>query len=253
MNYMKSIYKIGIFITGLFLCTACHDITTADISKVTYYVTFELDGGDQYLLPVGTSYVEPGVKALENGVDVTSKMIVTGTEDVNSNKIGLYTITYSAKNVDGFSNSTTRTVFVYDPTVTADISGDYSVDATTSQRVQASNGKIIKYSDMQALYGAGDFSTYVVKLQKVVPGIFSVTDFFGGYYTEGRAYASAYAMTGYLSLTPSNKLELCSSYVAGWGTSLDDLTDGVYTPATGNVKWNASWSGYSFNVVLNKK
>ena len=252
---MKSIYKLGIFIAGLFLCTGCHDITTADISKVTYYVTFELDGGQDYLLPVGTPYVEPGVKAIENGVDVTSKMIVKGTTDVDQNKIGLYTISYSAKNVDGFASSATRTVFVYDPTVTADISGDYSVDATTSQRVQDSNGKIIKYSDMQGLYGFGDFSTYVVKLTKIVPGIFSVTDFFGGYYPEGRGYtpAGTYEMTGYASLTPDNKLELCSSFVDAWGNSLTGFTGGVYAPATGIVKWSAAWSGYSFNVVLNKK
>jgi len=250
---MKSIYKIGIFITGLFLCTACHDITTADISKVTYYVTFKLDGGGDYLLPVGTPYVEPGVKALENGVDVTSKMIATGVTGINPNKIGLYTITYSAKNVDGFPSSATRTVFVYDPTITADISGDYKVDATTSQRVQASNGKIIKYSDLPTLYGAGDFSTFVIKLTKVVPGIFSVTDFLGGYYTEGRAYASTYAMPGYVSLTPDNKLELCSSYSVSWGNSLADLTGGTYASGTESIKWSASWSGYSFKVVLNKK
>jgi hypothetical protein len=60
-------------------------------------------------------------------------------------------------------------------------------------------------------------------------------------------------MTGYLSLTPSNTLELSSSYVSAWSNSLTDLTDGVYVPGTGAVKWSASWSGYSFNVVLNKK
>ncbi len=251
---MKNIYKIGLFVVGLFLCTACHDITTADVSKVTYYVTFELDGGDQYLLPVGTPYTEPGVKAFENGVDVSTKMTISGTEDVDPDKIGLYTITYSAVNVDGFSNSATRTVFVYDPTVTTDISGDYSVDATISKRVQLSNSKIIKYSDMPSIYGAGDFSSYIVKLEQVVPGIFSVTDLFGGYYAEGRGLSTPYEMKGYVSLTPDNRLELCSSHVDSWGDSLDEMKDGVFDPATGIVKWSSIYAGaYSFDVVLNKK
>ncbi len=253
---MKVIYKLGVFLLSVLLSVSCHDITTEDITKVTYYVDIDLEGGDQYLLPVGTAYVEPGMTATENGEDVSSKVQISGT--VDHTKIGFYDIEYSATNVDGFNKSVTRKVIVYDPSVTVDISGDYAVDANLSHRLQLNNSAVIKYSDMASMYGAGDYSTYVVKIEKIVPGIFSVTDFFGGYYSEGRAYAPAYAyeMAGYISLTPTNQIELCSSSIVAWGNSLNALKNGIYIPLTGTVQWSAEWSSdptYSFNVVFNKK
>jgi hypothetical protein len=179
-------------------------------------------------------------------------MEVAGT--VDENKIGFYDITYSATNVDGFPNSITRTVIVYDPTITANISGKYAVDLTYSNRFQFSNSKTINYADLPALYGKGDFSTYEVTIAQIVPGIYSVSDFFGGYYVEGRAYASIYAMTGFFSLKPDNTVELLSSHIDGWGDSLDDLTNASYDPVTSSIKWGAEYAAtYSFNVKLNKK
>ena len=252
---MKVIYKLGVILLSVLLNVSCHDITTEDIAKVTYYVDIDLEGGEQYLLPVGTAYVEPGMAATENGEDVSSKVQISGT--VDHTKIGFYDIKYSATNVDGFSKSVTRTVIVYDPSVTVDISGDYAVNANLSNRFQFSNSAVIKYGDMAATYGGGDFSSYVVKIEKLVPGIFSVTDLFGGYYSEGRAYTpgSAYEMTGYISLTTLNKIEHCSSIVQAWGDALDDIQNGLYDPLTNTLSWGAVYAGntYSFNVVLNKK
>jgi len=254
---MKNYYKITVLFFGLLLFSACHDITTEGVSRVTFFVTFELEGGEQYLLPVGTPFVEPGMRAFENGVDVSSEVEVTGVDEIDPDRKGFYDVVYSAVNVDGFPSSITRTVIVYDPTIDADISGDYLVDADLSHRLNLGNETIIQYSNMAAMYGGGDFSTYVVRLGKVAPGIFSVSDFFGGYYSEGRAYKPAYAyeMKGYVALNTDNTLELCSSSVVAWGDSLDDLEDASYDPDTETVQWGAIYAGwlYSFNVVLNKK
>lgn len=250
---MKEIYKFGVLLLCLFLTVSCHDVTTEDIAKVTYYVKMELKGDDPYMIPVGTAYVEPGVIATENGEDVSSKVQIAGT--VDQTKVGFYTINYSATNVDGFSKATKRTVIVYNPAITEDISGNYSVNTLLSYRLQASNNAVIKYSDMSGIYGAGDFSEYVVKVEKLLPGIFSVTDFMGGYYAEGRGYGDTYEMNGYVSLTSDNKLEHCSSSSVGWGDSLNALNGGTYNPLTSTIQWSAVWnaSAYSFNVVLNKK
>jgi hypothetical protein len=251
---MKKYSKIVVLFLGVLLFVSCHDVTTDGISKVTYYVTFEMDGDELFLLPVGEDYVEPGVKAIENGEDVSSKMDTDNP--VDKDEVGLYTITYSAKNADGFSNSVTRQVIVYDPSITTDIAGNYSVDLSYSHRLQFSNGATIMYANMQGLYGFGDFSTYVVALTKIAPGIFSVSDLFSGYYVEGRGYAKTYAMTGYISLKSDDTIDLLSSIVAGWGDSLYDLEDGVYDPATESLEWGAVYPYddplYSFNVKLNK-
>ncbi|GHU08599.1 hypothetical protein FACS189431_5160 [Alphaproteobacteria bacterium] len=204
------------------------------------------------LIPVGTPFNDPGVVALEGENDISSTVVTKGS--VNSNKIGLYVIAYSATNVDGFDKTISRDVFVYDPAVSTDISGKYAVDLDYSHRLQFSNGAIIKYADMQGMYGAGDFSTYSVSIDQLAPGIYSVSDLFGGYYVEGRAYAATYAMTGYISLNADNTLDVLSSIVAGWGDSLDALEDASYDPETGSIQWGAEYGGsYSFNVKLNKK
>jgi len=244
-KYIIYSFLLTISLLGL---TGCEKDSSMDDSRLTYYVAFELKGDAKTLVTVNSSYADAGVIALENGVDVTSKVVVKGT--VNPNKIGLYTVTYSAVNADGFSSSISRNVFVYDPTVTTDISGDYIVNTSLSNR----DG--LTYA-ARALSKGGNFDGYVVTLTKIVPGFFSVNDFFGGFYSpgSGSSYSPAapYQMAGYLSLTPSNTLELSSSYVSAWNNSLTGLLNGSYSPITGTVKWSASWSGYSFNVVLNKK
>lgn len=208
----------------LFLFTSCEK-TTEDTSKITYYVTYEMSGDQTMLVPVGTQFKDPGVVAKEGENDVTSKMTTAGT--VNANKIGLYPITYSAVNVDGFPSSITRTVVVYDPTVTTDISGKDTL-AATSYRLRA--GAKVPYSG------------FTIDITKIAPGIFYVSDFFAGYYDQRAKYGSNYAMTGYISLTPQNQINLLSSKVAGWGDSLNSLDNATYNPETKTIHWEANYS-----------
>jgi len=248
----KIIYSLLACLTLVFVFVSCNDKTSYDDSKITYYVTFAMNGDQTMYVPVGTTYTDPGVKAMEGDKDVTSTMKTTGT--VNANEVGLYPVTYSAINADGYPNSVTRTVFVYDPSITVDISGNYQVDAAASYRIQLSNNAKIKYSDMKTIYGKGDFSKFIVKLAQIKPGLFSVSDLFGGYYSDGRGYGSDYEMTGYLSLSSNNSIQMLYSHVIAWGDSMDDLKNGTYDPTTGIIKWSAYYTNtYSFNVALNKK
>ncbi|BEH00365.1 BT_2262 family domain-containing protein [Bacteroides sedimenti] len=228
----KILYSILACLLVLF--TSCEK-TTEDTSKITYFVTYMMNGDQTTLVPVGTTFTDPGVVAKEGEKDVTSKMTVSGS--VNANKIGLYTITYSAVNVDGFASSTTRTVIVYDPNVTTDISGEYKL-AATSYRLRA--GAKVYYSD------------YKVNLTKLAPGIFTVSDFFGGYYDIRAKYGSRYAMTGLVNLTTDNRIMLLSSKVEGWGDSLDGLNNGTYNPDAKSIHWEADYAGsMTFFVDLN--
>lgn len=232
----KIIYSLFICLAFGFL--ACEDDTTMDTSKVTYFVDFEMLGDQTILLPLATTYSEPGVIATEGENDITSSIVVTGT--VNSNKVGIYTIDYAATNVDGFSSSVQRTVVVYDPEITTDISGVYTA-ATGTYRLTKSTGAEIPYAG------------YNVTLTQLVPGIFSVSDFFAGYYEVRAGYGASYAMRGYIKLNADNSVELLSSQVAGWGDSLDNLTDGQYNPETGGLNWAAGYAGSMiFYIKLTK-
>lgn len=97
--------------------------TKVGISDVTFYPVFTMTGNKFVSIVQGSSYTEPGVAAKEGASTVN----VSTTGSVNANQPGLYVITYSATNKDGFAASTSRTVVVIpaheNPGV--DLSGKY--------------------------------------------------------------------------------------------------------------------------------
>lgn len=237
-------------IYSLFVClslviVSC-DESTEDPSFVTYYVDFDMKGSDIETVALGNAYVEPGVTVKERGEDITSKMKVTGVEDIDVNRVGLYQITYAAQNVDGYAKSISRLVVVYDPTVTTDISGSYIAGEGTQREVKNEEG----------VWVAGGFSDYKVTLTKVAPGVFKVSDFMGGFYDQGKGYGAAYAMVGYAKLNKDNTLEILSGDVAGFGDSYEpgSFVNAKFNPAgtPGDVQWTVGYAGMKFTVVLNK-
>jgi len=249
--YMKNIIKTIAFLVAVLLLASCHKITSEGVTQITYYPSITIIGGD-LTIELGTDFTDPGYIVMEGENDITSKTIVRGT--VNTNKVGLYRLSYSATNVDGFSGSATRKVYVYDPSSSTDLSGTYTVDIGNSYRYQFSNGAIIKYSDMGDLFD-GDFSEFTVELKpSFLPGYFSVTDMYGGYYYAGRNYDARYLMSGIIAFVEAdNSIILVDSFVPGWGDGLDGLDDGIYDPDTETIEWGALYAdSYSFNVVLNK-
>jgi hypothetical protein len=117
------------------LLTACNkdDINNTEdrvgISRVTRFPVFTMNG-DRYMSIVqGGTYTEPGVTAKEGTADLQ----ITTTGSVDANTVGVYDITYTATNKDGFPGTVTRTIAVLPAPEQAgvDISGDYKY-ATSS-------------------------------------------------------------------------------------------------------------------------
>ena len=125
MKKIISLFALAAFVLVGF--SSC-DYDGKDDAYVTHYVSIDLKEGDTYLVAKGSTYTDPGYTATEGTEDVTSKVTVSG--DVDANKMGIYNVTYSAVNKDGFSASVTRKVLVYDPEVTTNISGTYKVTST---------------------------------------------------------------------------------------------------------------------------
>lgn len=138
----------------LFSCKKDDFVSTKDqvgISKVTNYAVFNLtnvtvvNGVNYTLVAKGAAYSEPGVKALSGGAELPVKT----SGSVNTATPGVYVITYSAVNADGFNASAQRFVVVYatDASATAnDFSGTY---------VRSSNGQTAVWT-------------------KLAPGVYSV-------------------------------------------------------------------------------
>jgi len=98
---------------------------TVGVSKIVYFPSISLVGADAVSVVKGTTFTDPGAKANVNGTDVP--VTVTGT--VNTAAVGLYILTYTAANADGFTATTQRTVVVIPQAETpgaADLTGTYT-------------------------------------------------------------------------------------------------------------------------------
>ena len=244
-----------IFLYGLMLCSTVFGFTSCNDdedqlsdTRITYYVNMDLQGEEMTLIPLGSAYQDAGCKAELNGEDYTSKIVTVGLEDVDVNTVGFYDIVYTAVNPDGYSASVSRTVVVYDPTVTASIAGTYSTDMEASKYGAKKN----PFSAYAANYG-NTSQCVGIKFTEVAPGIYYVNDLLGGWYNQIRGYGTKYCMTGYVSLNPDNTLTLQSSYITGWGDGLDYIEDTACDPAAGKISYSLSYAGQIFmDIVLNK-
>jgi hypothetical protein len=226
-------FALGMVMTSFTSCNDDNDELTD--SRITYYAVMSLQGDAFTVSPIGNKYTDAGCKATLNGEDYTSKIVTTGLSDININKAGLYTVTYTATNSDGYASSTSRTVAVCDPTITTNMAGTYTTQAGT-YRLRA--GKEVPYAG------------YTVKVTKAAPGIFAISDIMGGYYDQRAGYGSTYAMVGYFQLLSDNSLVCLSGNVAGWGDSFSDFADGKYDPATGTISYVVTYASMKFFVTL---
>lgn len=200
-------------------------------SRLTYYPVLEMAGDEVVEVPIGTTYVEAGCTATINGEDVPVEI----SGDVDSSTPGIYYVTYTATNSDGFSKSVERTVAVCDPSITTDISG----------------AKVLQNGSHRNYGGTiTGFDGYTVKITKAAPGIFYVDDMLGGWYRDRAGYGKSYAMAGYIQLLADNSIVALSALVPGWGDSYDEF-EGSYDPATGNVTFEVAYAGVmTFTVIL---
>lgn len=133
---MKKRYSFfAVVIVLIALISSCKKdpiINTPDrvgISKVTHFPILTITGQTNMAVPNGGTFTDPGVTAKVGSDDVP----VTTSGTVNTSQDGVYTISYSAVNSDGFSATTYRTVAVYTTDASAaahDFSGSYLRSAT---------------------------------------------------------------------------------------------------------------------------
>ena len=196
----------------------------------------EIQGDEFTILPIGTPYVDKGCKGTLLGEDCTSGIVTEGVEDVDYNTAGLYYVTYFYTNKDGYLTKAKRTVAVCDPSITTDIEGKYKVQSGSFRNIGSAQEEFAKYS---------------VTITQAAPGLFYVSDFFGGFYDQGRGYGASTAMTGYIQLLADNTIKLLSSHVENWDDSLDSFENGKYDPATGEISFDAAYAGQmTFHIIL---
>jgi hypothetical protein len=248
---MKKLSYIILSVAALALAVSCVKEDHAKGQKVTYYPVFDVTGGTTYAHQVGTPWADPGISATVNGVDITDKLEIDDTVDGSTS--GVYTVKYSYTNEDGFSNSLTRTVVVYDlaNASSVDIKGDYPT--VTCQTFNAA-GSLVR--DWNSFLGAFN---YKLPIQAgPAKGLFYVSDLMAGFYWKfyNGGYGSSYAYRAFILLNADNTISLLN------GEDVDPFGDPIfihaggatgYDPVSGNVTIDWDYGGASHYVTVYNK
>jgi len=124
MNKIFNLATVLLILVGVASCKK----DSKGVSGITNYIVYEMKGDEAMTIAVGDPFTDPGVVAHEGEEDVTSKTKVSGTVDTNTP--GVYTLTYTTTNKDGYSSSVRRYVgVVTDAAGKMDISGKYKRNA----------------------------------------------------------------------------------------------------------------------------
>lgn len=235
---MKKVAYIFLALALVLSAVSCAKEDHAKGLTVTYYPVFELTGGSTYAHQVGTKWAEPGISAVVNGEDVTDKLVIDDTVDGSTS--GVYTVTYSYTNEDGFVNSKTRTVVVYDiaSASSTDISGTYSASCLM---YKTTDGSLVR--DWGSAYGL-DFPLKITN--GPARGLFYIQDLYIGLYESYAGYGSAYAFRAFILLNSDNTISMLSAsdpFNRGGVSTYPGGATG-YDPVTGNVTVDWLWGNY---------
>lgn len=201
-----------------FLVSAgCRKIETG-LTDITYFAVIELEGANPYVINLGDNYSEPGFTAILNGSDISSN--VTVGSNVNTSVPGIYSVTYTAVNEDGFSSSVSRAVYVLNPGGIDNVYSSYTRIGNTAYRVPS----------------------FLIK-STGTPGVYEMEDLLGGFYYYGRypGYEPTYDFhcESKFSINDDNTLNLISTGSWYFGSSYDYSTfTGTYDPTTGVLDFN---------------
>lgn len=227
-------YLMLMLLTSVLTFTSCDNDSSAGYTRITYYPVLSMQGDETMYIDKGTTFTDPGCTAELNGEDVTSQIVTKGT--VNTAKSGVYNLSYSVANEDGFSATASRTVIVTDPADATE--GVFTSDANSYR----------DYNGANTPFG----SNFEVIIINNGDGTYHVEDLLGGWYSQRAGYGTTYNMDGTISMDSEGNLTLISSLIGGWNDGLVDFS-GKFDAATGTYTWDAEYvQEMKFHVVLNK-
>ena len=228
---MKTKLLITMAFVGIaMIFNSCTDDSTEGLTRITYYPELTLEGDKTLYLDKGASFTDPGYTAILNGEDVSDQVEIS--TNLNTNKSGIYTISYSIVNADGFSSSASRKIIVTDPNDA--IEGIYYTDPE-SYRL---------YNGAQVAYG----NSFTILILNNGDGTYNVDDLLGGWYGQRAGYGSNYAMQGIISVSADGSIDMLASYVPGWGDTATGMTDGKFEDGT--ITWNLEYTDYPFFFIV---
>lgn len=181
---MKILFKYSLIVASAFFLFSCEK-ETENISRVTEYASFEMQGDNFMFVLRNSTFTDPGVTAHERETELPIE--TKGT--VNTATLGVYTIQYSAKNSDGFSASVERTVAVVSSIPTTDLSGAYQiVNATRKNKITITknNGTLGYYHATDSWWQSSPIPLDFVDMGDGTIKILSGSSPYGAHYGAGK-------------------------------------------------------------------
>lgn len=213
------------------------DKDSEGLTKITYYPTLTLEGDELVIVSKGGEFVEPGYTATMNGEDVSDQ--VTISSNLNVNKSGQYSMTYSIMNEDGINATATRTVVVVD-------------------RSDAYEGVYMVTPDSYRNYG-GTISTYRASYPVIIlnngDDTYYCDDLLAGWYCQRAGYGTNYALVGNVTFSSEGIMSVLNSNLAGWasyGYVLEDFS-GSYDSSSNAINMAVTYAGMTFYITMTKQ
>ena len=183
---MKMINRFSIaLLLPLLILGSCKKETTEDVSSIVKvsYPEITLNGNELVVVAVGASYTDAGAKLTDDITGAVSDIQPTAS-NVNTAQPGLYVVTFSAANSNGFETTATRLVAVTSVNNPIDRSGTYLRAATgiNCYITKIANGVYKVQNPGGAGVGVNTFvymvetalNTYVAPSQPTDAGVMSV-------------------------------------------------------------------------------
>lgn len=256
------------------MLASCDD--TQQEPTIQWYPVITLEGDVTCYVEIGSDWTLPGYSAINtmNNTDATSDVEVliydvlhrSYVSSINTDDIGMYTVYYNSYGSMVATEPTvtkTRSIYVYDPTVTTNIEGTWMVNIDESYRIRyagANAGQKMTFNEVATANENSVSDGIPVVFSQLVPGFYYVDDIEAGLVTMLYGYAANYPqynfqMHAYLSLSADNELTLLTSTFGYSGfASTYALTDfeGQYDPETETIHYIADLGnqGFYLDVVL---
>ena len=227
-NQIKSLLLCGLTIVSL---SGCRD--HEGTPTIQWYPMVTLEGDNPCNVEVGdTEWELPGFTAINTitGEDATDAVEIMYWDGINNKYVdaisldspGMYEVRYICNASEININPpyyATRTVYVYDPSVTETIAGEWKLNVEKSYELY----------DGDEYYFIDDYgdANSVITIGQLLPGFFSDSDLLGGLYS-----------------TVINMDNRYSSYLATYGANCFRVTGFLSMDADGNISL-LSWERYS--------
>ncbi|MCH5240615.1 MAG: hypothetical protein J1F38_10360 [Muribaculaceae bacterium] len=275
----KYLYSLPI-LAALFGLTSCDSDQPEPVQQ--WYPVITLEGETTYNVAIGDTWTEPGYSAVNttNGEDATADVEVlifdvisnVYVDEIDFDSPGWYTIYYNSYGSMLETIPTvykTRTILVFDPTVTVDISGTWMVNLNESRRIRYAGTNAGQDLTFQEVADANDNDVSAgipVEFELLVPGFYYVDDIEAGLVAFLYGYSSTYASyplwywqyEAYVTLSSDNELNYLTG---GLGYSPWEDTfhvggfEGEYDPDANTIHYivDVTPQGFILDVVLERE